>query len=364
MRKPLVECFILFAVTHLLGKVHAYRSYDYSTGTMSKSQLVIGSCIFGAYCCAGCIKVVSTGDECLVERLGKFHRKLKPGLNFVVPFIDIIRFRDTLREQVLDVPPQECFTFDNAPLTVDAIVYMRITDMKDACYEVSDVKNAVLNLCLTNVREEVGRITLEESFSSRGDLNRKLVATLNGICRRWGVEITRVEIQHLQPSPEILRSMELQMSAERKKRAAILQSEGEKTKLINEAEGRAGAMLADAEARKKSIILASQAEAERQEIEAEGIKLAIHSIATAIAGAGGRYYNQNGQLNENSMRDALQLLSLVRYLETQGKFASQNGTKVLMFPTKDRYVPLIFKLKYTLGFPNYTYIFSFLVVNI
>ncbi len=96
--------------------------------------------------------------------------------------IERISFQDTLREQILDVPPQECFTLDNAPLTADAIVYMKITNMKDACYEVSNVKNAILNLFLTNVREEVGRLTLEESFSSRGSLNRRLVQTLNSIC--------------------------------------------------------------------------------------------------------------------------------------------------------------------------------------
>ena len=215
-------------------------------------------------------------------------------------------------------------------------------DMKDACYQVDNVKNAVLNLCLTNVREEVGRLTLEESFSSRGQLNRALVRTLNEICQRWGVEITRVEIQHLEPSIEILRSMELQISAERKKRAAILQSEGEKMKLINEAQGRAGALLSDAEARKKQTILAAEAEAERQKLEAEGIYAAIQSIAAAIASAGGTYRKQNGLPSESAVKDALQLLAWVRYMETQAKFASSDGTKVLMFPTKDS-IPLTYE---------------------
>ena len=327
----------------LIVSAHRVDSYNRQPPNWSQvhggpnwSQVILGSCIIGAYCCASCVKVVSTGDQCLVERLGKFQRSLNAGLNFILPFVERISFEDTLREQVLDVPPQECFTLDNAPLTADAIVYMKINNMIDACYQVSNLRNAVLNLCLTQVREEVGRLTLEESFSSRGELSRRLVTTLNAICQKWGLEITRVEIQHLQPSPEILRSLELQISAERKKRAAILQSEGEKTKLINEAQGKAGALLADSEARKKSIILASQAEAERQRIEAEGIKMAIQSLATAISTAGGSYKTQNGQINERAMQDALQLLSLVRYLETQGKFASKDGTKVLMFPSKDR----------------------------
>ena len=328
-RKSLILIFTLHALHVLLVDARYSSNYPYRRPA-SKLDLFLGSCAIGAMCCIAGIKVVSTGDECLVERLGKYHHKLKPGLNFVLPLIDQVSFKDTLREQVLDVPPQECFTKDNAPLTADAIVYMRITDMTDACYKVSNVKHAVLNLCLTHLRQEVGRLTLEESFSSRGSLSLLLVQTLNKICQGWGVEITRVEIQSLQPSYEILRSMELQMSAERKKRAAILQSEGEKTKLINEAEGRAGAMLVDAEARKKSIVLASQAEAERQRNEADGIHIAIQRIALAIAGSG------SGYGSENAMKDALQLITLVRYLETQGKFASSNDTKVLMFPTRDR----------------------------
>ena len=271
----------------------------------------------------------------MVERLGKYHRTLGPGLHLVLQPFETISFKDTLREQVMDVPPQECFTMDNAPLTVDAIVYLRITDSKDACYNVFDVRNAVLNLCLTNVREEVGQLTLEESFASRNMLSQKMVNTLNAICRDWGIEITRVEIQRLEPSPDILRAMELQMSAERKKRAWILQSEGEKSKIINEADGKAMALLAEAEAKKKSVILKSQAESERQRLEAEGIRMAIETIAEAISNATG-HSRTNGAPGAKATQDALQLLSLVRYMETQSKFSESEGTKVLMFPTRDR----------------------------
>ena len=277
---------------------------------------------------ASCLKVVSTGDECLIERFGKYHRSLGPGIHVIFRPFESISFQDTLREQVLDVPPQECFTADNAPLSADAIVYLRIFNMKDACYEVFNVKNAVLNLCLTHVREEIGRLTLEESFSSREELNKALLESLNGVCRNWGIEITRVKIQQLEPSNEIKRSMESQTSADRKQRATILQSEGERTKLVNEAEGRAQAMVADAEAKKKSIILASQAEAERQRLEAEGIRMAIKTVADAM--------NIDGKSNNKAMQDSLQFLGVVRYLETQGKFASSDGTKVLMFPSMDK----------------------------
>ena len=271
----------------------------------------------------------------MVERLGKYHRTLGPGLHFVFKPFEAISFKDTLREQVMDVPPQECFTLDNAPLTVDAIVYLRIVNSKDACYNVFNVRNAVLNLCLTNVREIVGRLTLQESFASRNMLSQKMVNTLNEICRDWGIEITRVEIQRLEPSPDILRAMELQMSAERKKRASILQSEGEKSRLVNEAEGKALALLTEAEARKKSIILESEAESERQRLEAEGIRMAIETIAEAISNGTG-HSRGTGALASKAMQDALQLLSLVRYLETQSRFSKSDSTKVLMFPTRDR----------------------------
>ncbi len=293
-----------------------------------KWQFIGGACALGTACVASCIKIISTGDACLVERLGVYHRSIGPGISLVFQPFEKISFAGTFREQVMDVPPQECFTKDNAPISSDAIVYMRIVDMKDACYNVFDVRNAVRNLCLTNIREEVGRLTLEEAFSSRGELNSRLLSTLNDVCKSWGIEITRVEIQSLQPSPDVLRALESQIAAERKKHAYILQSEGERMKLVNEAEGKAQAMLADAEARKKSTILTSQAEAERQKLEADGIRIAVKTVVGALV--------QNGIDPSTAVRECLQFLGLVRYMEAQGKFAASSGTKFLMFPSQDR----------------------------
>lgn len=135
-----------------------------------------------------CLQMISTGDECLVERLGKYHRSLGPGLHWINKPLESIVFRDTLKEQLLDVPPQECFTADNAQLTPDAIVYMKIISLKDACYKVYNVRNAVLNLCLTNLRTEIGQLTLGESFSARSVLNQALLKSLNGVCQGWGIQ--------------------------------------------------------------------------------------------------------------------------------------------------------------------------------
>lgn len=289
---------------------------------------IIPACTVGAAClAASCVKILSTGDECLVERLGQFNRKLGPGLHFIFHPFESISFYETIREQVLDVPPQECFSLDNAPITADAIVYLKIVNMHDACYKVFNVKNAVKNLCLTRVREEIGSITLEEAFSSRSALNKSLLHSLNDVCMDWGIQITRVEIQHLQPSQEILRALESQIAADRQKRASILQSEGEKSKLINEAEGRAAALVKDAEAKKTSLIMSSQAEAERQRLEAEGIKIAIETIARAI--------EKDNDPQTSAIKESVQFLKLKQYLETQGKFSESSSTKVLMFPSQE-----------------------------
>jgi regulator of protease activity HflC (stomatin/prohibitin superfamily) len=219
----------------------------------------------------------------------------------------------------------------SAPLMADAVVYMRVFDLEAARYQVQDVMTAIRNLCLTQVREQVGKLTLDESFSSRDRINQALLYDLNNVCKTWGVEITRVEIQSLEPSREIVKAMELQMAAERKKRAAILQSEGERVTLVNEAQGRAAAVLSDAEARGKSMVLMAEAECERLRLEAEGI---CHSLQAMVKGISGGA--------KESVDAALQMLLYVRYMETQSKFAESNGTKVLMFPSKDT-VPITYE---------------------
>lgn len=293
-----------------------------------KSCAVYGGCLTLLHL-SRCVKVITTGDECLVERFGKYHRKLGPGLHWLSRPFETESFHVTTREQVMDVPPQQCYTIDNAPLQADAVVYMRVYDLEKARYAIQDVKNAILNLCLTQLREEVGKLTLDESFSSRDRINKALLQTLNDVSKAWGVEITRIEIQELQPSPDILQAMELQMAAERKKRAAILLSEGERTTITNEAEGRARAIVLDAEAKSRSTVLMAEADLERLRLEADGLQKAILTISSAIQG------QQKDGAGKEGVDGAMQLLMMARYLETQGKFAASNGTKVLMFPTKD-----------------------------
>ncbi|KAL7535738.1 hypothetical protein ACHAXR_006697, partial [Thalassiosira sp. AJA248-18] len=237
--------------------------YDPVGGKGSFRKKALSTCIVAAAVYSlNCLQIVTTGDECLVERFGKYHRRLGPGWHLVLKPFECVSFHVTTREQVLDIPPQQCYTLDNAPLRADAVVYMRILNVEMAKYSVQDVMNAILNLCLTQLREEVGKLTLDESFSSRERINKELLKDLNAVSSTWGVEITRVELQNMEPSRDILVAMELQMAAERKKRAAILRSEGERATLINEAEGRASAAIADAEAQKQTVFLRAQGESE------------------------------------------------------------------------------------------------------
>ena len=306
-------------------------------------SLFTGAAIFYSM---SCLQVVTSGDECLVERFGRYHRKLGPGWHIVLKPFECVSFHVTTREQVLDVPPQQCYTLDNAPIRADAVVYMRIYNVEMAKYSVEDVMLAILNLCLTQLREEVGKLTLDESFSSRERINKELLKDLNEVCNTWGVEITRVELQNMEPSRDILTAMELQMAAERKKRAAILRSEGERATLINEAQGKASAAIANAEAEKQTILLRAQAEAARQGMEADGLRNAITIIANTLSESYGDGYQGR---KKDSVEGAVQFLSLIRYLEAQAKFAGSDSTKVLMFPNKSTLPMTYGGLQFLLG---------------
>ena len=337
------QLMLIPSSTLLLPGVYASSSYasSYSSSMITnrelrqiiKTGIITAGCAAGITTCIKCIKVVTTGHECLIERFGKYNRRLDAGWHLLVPIIERVSFHVTTREQVLDIPPQQCYTKDNAPLKADAVVYMRIADVISAKYNVEDVHDAIMNLCLTQLREEVGKLTLDESFSSRERINYELLKDLNAVCQGWGVTITRVELQNLQPSLTIKEAMELQMAAERKKRASILKSEGERTTLINEAEGRAQAAITNAEAQNRVTILQAEAEANRQRIEAEGLRTAIEAIAETIMDDNN---NSSSSVNkEKAVEGAIQFLSVLRLLETQGRFAESNNSKVIMLPTKD-----------------------------
>jgi regulator of protease activity HflC (stomatin/prohibitin superfamily) len=234
---------------------------------------------------AGSVKIVNQGNEALVERLGSYNKKLSHGLNFVAPFIDRVAYQATIREQVIDIPPQACITRDNVSITVDAVVYWRIMDMEKAYYKVQNLESAMVNLVLTQIRAEMGQLELDQTFTARAHINEILLRELDTATDPWGVKVTRVELRDIIPSKAVQESMELQMSAERRKRAAILTSEGERESAVNGARGKAEAQVLDAEARQKAVIL--QAEAEQKatvlQAQADRQKQVLQAQATAEA---------------------------------------------------------------------------------
>ncbi|MBD2578425.1 stomatin-like protein [Oscillatoria sp. FACHB-1406] len=176
--------------------------------------------------CLLALRTVSEGNEALVERLGKFHRKLSPGLHLVTPLFDTIVVEDTNREKVLDVPPQNTITKDNVSLRVDAVVYWQIIDLEKTFYVVEDIQHAIENLVLTTLRSEIGRLDLEDTYAARDSLNKTLLRQLDEATSNWGVKITRVEVQELQPTPAVMESLEKERAAKSKKRAEVTEAEG------------------------------------------------------------------------------------------------------------------------------------------
>ena len=185
----------------------------------------------------GSVKIINQGNEALVERLGRYHRKLVPGLNFIVPLLDTIVWEDTTREQVLDIDPQEAITKDNITLLVDAVMYWRILELQQTYYAVEDITNALMNLVVTSLRSEIGRMELEQTYSSRSQINQILLQQLDEATATWGVKVTRIEVQNITLPETVRESLELERAAESKKRAAISEAEGKKQAAISEAEG-------------------------------------------------------------------------------------------------------------------------------
>lgn len=271
----------------------------------------------GSVTLAGSVKIVNQGDEALVETLGRYDgRKLEPGLNFVTPFISQVVFKETVREKVMDIPPQNCITKDNVSISVDAVVYWRIINIERAYYKVQNLQAAMVNLVLTQIRAEIGKLELNQTFTARTEINEVLLRELDISTAPWGVKVTRVELRDIVPSKTVQGAMELQMSAERKKQAAILTSEGDREAVINSARGDAEAQIIDAQARQKAAILEAEAEQKQQLLKAQGTAAAMEVIAKKLN-------------SDPSAAKALQFLLAQNYLEMGIKVGSSNSSKVM-----------------------------------
>lgn len=277
---------------------------------------------------ASSVRVITQGNEALVETLGKYNgKKLKPGLNFVIPVYERVAFQSTIRERVLDIPPQQCITKDNVSITVDAVVYWRILDLEKAYYRVENLHAAMVNLVLTQIRAEMGQLELDQTFTARSQINEILLRELDDSTDPWGVKVTRVELRDIVPSKAVQDSMELQMSAERKKRAAILTSEGERESAVNSARGRAEAQvleaesrqkaaILDAEAQQKAIVLKAQAERQQQVLKAQATSEALQVISKTLK-------------SDPNAKEALQFLLAQHYMEMGTTIGQSESSKVM-----------------------------------
>lgn len=222
------------------------------------------------------VRVVPQNDAYIVERLGKYNKTLLAGIHFLVPFLDRVAYRHSLKEFAVDVPAQQAITKDNVALGVDGVLYMRIMDPKAASYGVENLRFAIMQLAQTTMRAEIGKLSLDQTFESREIVNAMVTQAIDEASETWGTKVLRYEVKDISPPSSILEEMEKQMAAERERRVAVLTSEGYRQAQINEAEGD-----------QQALVLRAQGTADSVEIEASARAMAIRTISEAINTEGG-----------------------------------------------------------------------------
>ncbi|MCW5655731.1 stomatin-like protein [Hydrogenophaga sp.] len=281
-------------------------------------ELALVLLIIAAIFVVRAVKVVPQQNAWVVERLGKYHASLAPGLNFLVPFIDKVAYKHSLKEIPLDVPSQVCITRDNTQLQVDGILYFQVTDPMRASYGSSNYIIAVTQLAQTSLRSVIGKLELDKTFEERDMINAQVVSAIDEAALNWGVKVLRYEIKDLTPPAEILRAMQAQITAEREKRALIAASEGRRQEQINIATGEREAFIARSEGEKQAEINKAQGEAAAILAVAEATAGAIRQVAEAIRQPGGQ--------------DAVQLKVAEKAVDAYGKVAA-DATTTLIVPS-------------------------------
>ena len=265
--------------------------------------------------------VVPQQSAYVVERLGKYAATLDAGFHILLPFIDRIRYKHSLKETVIDIPEQVCITRDNVQVSVDGILYLKVLNPQRASYGISDFHFALIQLGQTTLRSEIGKIELDRTFEERTNINIQVVNELDKASEAWGVKVLRYEIKNITPPKGVLDAMEKQMRAEREKRAVILTSEGERDAAINQAEGE-----------KQQVIKASEAKKQQQINEAEGAAAAILAIAQATA-EGLRKVAETIQVPGG--QEAVQLRVAEQYITKFGELAKTTNTLILPATVSD-----------------------------
>ncbi|WP_397393357.1 SPFH domain-containing protein [Phenylobacterium sp.] len=261
------------------------------------------------------IKIVPQGREFTVERFGRYVRTLRPGINILTPFVETVRARINMMEQVLDVPRQEVITKDNVTVQVDAIVFIQVMDAASAAYRVTNLDYAITQLSMTNLRTVVGNMELDEVLSQRDQINSRLLAVIDEATSPWGVKVARIEIKDLLPPPDITNAMARQMKAERERRAVITEADGEKQAAIARAEGAKQAAILEAEGRREAAFRDSEARERSAEAEAEATRMVSEAIA-------------KGDVN------AINYFIAQRYVDAFAKLAESPQQKTVIVPAE------------------------------
>jgi regulator of protease activity HflC (stomatin/prohibitin superfamily) len=287
--------------------------------------LFVVAIVLFVYVAAG-VKIVRPYQKGLIEQLGKYKETVEPGLRMVVPFIQTLRPVD-MREQVVDVPPQEVITSDNVVVSVDAVIYYEPTEPQRLVYNVANFMMAVTKLAQTNLRNVIGDMQLDEALTSRDKINLELREILDDATDKWGVRVGRVEIQRIDPPPDVMHSMHEQMKAERTRRAVVTQAEGERQAAITRAEGDQKSAILRAEGDKQQQILRAEGEAMAIQAVAEAEKFRQETVAEGEAGAITSVYGAIHGSNPDPP------LLTIKYLETLRAMADGRATKIVV-PTE------------------------------
>ena len=261
------------------------------------------------------VRIVPQQSAYVIERLGKFHSVLEPGLNLIIPFLDRLAYQHSLKEVPLDVPEQVCITRDNTQLAVDGVLYFQVTDPRLASYGSANYIAAITQLAQTTLRSVIGKMELDKTFESREDINRHIVTALDEAGRNWGIKVLRYEIKSLTPPETILRAMQAQITAEREKRALIAKSEGQRQEQINLADGERQSAILQSEGDKQAQINKAQGEATAIRVIAEANAAGVRAVAEAISDKGGM--------------DAANLKVAQQYVDAFANLAKSSNTMII-----------------------------------
>lgn len=282
-----------------------------TTGTV----ILIGILILAAVIFITTVRIVPQKRAYIIERVGKYHKTLDAGFHVLFPLADRVSYRHTLKEQAVDVPPQQCITKDNIAVEVDGILYMQVVDPKKASYGIDNYRFAATQLAQTTMRSVMGKLDLDKTFEERENINSVIVEAVDKASDPWGVKVTRYEVKNILPPQSIKDAMEKQMRAEREKRANIAESEGDRQAKINRAEGD-----------RQEMIARSEGEKQKRINEAEGRAVEIQRVAEATAAGISKIA---ASINEKGGADAVNLRIAQQYLDEFGKLAKTNNTMII-----------------------------------